>query len=316
KFKTEHTELILDPVSISVIEELIANFGEPFADTSAIPTYYISKAVSKNITVAISGDGGDEMFGGYDTYSQVKKAFSLNKFLIPFLPILCLLNQIKLNERVNKKIRQAYISAHLKRKIYPLSRTFYYGSICKDILNQEIFKKIDETPFELYSRIFNSNNADDLMDKVFYTDIKLPLANTLLPKVDITAMSNSIEVRAPFLDNNFVRFALNINSQLKMQNGIQKIIPKKALEEYFPHEFIYRKKQGFSPPIKSWLLNDFRGYLLDILSPNNLKKHEIIKADKVNEMINEFLSGRFNHSPFLWILLNFQIWFNHYNPGL
>ncbi|HDS08836.1 MAG TPA: hypothetical protein ENN73_01295 [Firmicutes bacterium] len=247
-------------------------------------------------------------------YKQVASALRNRFFLIPFLPVLKLMTVFNFSERLNRKIRYAYITAHRSDKIYPLARTFLNTCLIKRVISGESSGFI--RPFDFFYSEYNRFRDLEEMDKVFYADIRIPLANTLLTKTDIAGMANSVEIRAPFLDLELMKFAFSIPPDFKMRNGITKFILKKVLEEYFPEDFIYRRKQGFTPPVRQWLSGERKGFMLDILSEKKLRSHGLFNSGAIQKLLQEFISGAYDHSPFLWILINFQIWYDKFKPVL
>lgn len=314
KFKTDHKEIILGPGDLSVIDKLIPHFGEPYADTSAIPTYYISKAVSQDVKVVLGGDGGDEMMAGYITYQQLSRAFRWHPVLFFLFPIWYILGSFRFSPELDRIIRQLYFASNPKNEIYPLSRTYYHTQQIIKIMNKEVLEQVNVTGFDLFRDIMDSETGKNLMDRVFLADIKLPLASTLLPKVDIAGMANSLEIRAPFLDKHLADFSLGLDWQVKMKGNELKYISKQALKEYFSEDFIFRPKQGFTPPIKSWLRGENKDLLKEFISEKRIKKQGIFNHGEVNKIVNQFLNGRDDLAGFTWIIFNFMMWSEYFKP--
>ncbi len=319
KFQTKHEEFIIQPQALQLTEKLIHHLDEPFGDFSIFPTYLVSEMARRRVKVILSGDGGDEIFAGYEHY-QAQKISRWPFF--KFLPT-----------PLTKMVKWFPPSAQ-KKGIWNKTRRFLQGlSHEKDLrhlrwmmfLNQkekqalytpEFQEQLGGIPllsstlpfFEYYQ---NMNSFDDITGEL-YLDLKSYLADDILAKVDRMSMAASLETRVPLLDHKLVEFAFSLPGKLKLHGMSTKWIFKKTMERLLPKENIYRSKEGFSIPIKHWLRNDLKEMMLDYLSQDHLRKEGLFNPSVIGRMIHQHLEGRENFSHQLWALLVFEIWKEKY----
>ena len=314
KYGTEHREFILKADYLDILPRLVWEYGEPFADSSAIPSYYISKIAREQVKVALVGDGGDESFAGYDRTQQIFRALMYKKIIPRFIskkvisPLLkamgnsadksYLLNRIKFYEdQVNCGSRSKY--KNLMGSIY-----------CREELYSPQFKKrLDgHHPGHIYEGFYDQADGADDVDRVLYVDFNAILPDSYQVKMDIASMSNSLEVRAPFLDYRVMEFAATIPSTKKLNFWQSKYLLKKLAEKYIPKENIYRSKCGFGVPIGVWFRGDLKQYLYSIILSGKAKKRGYFNYDYVKHIIEEHLAGRGYHEHKIWSLLWLELW--------
>lgn len=312
---SDHTELILNPKdALSVIPDLIEYFDEPFADSSAIPTYFVSALARKEVKVVLSGDGGDELFGGYPWWHQ-RPAYQLHlkgypkivkktgKFLAsmcpPSVPGMHYLRNW--NQPYERFLLEAKAVIGIQER-----NTLYTQDFSEEIK--------DFDPYGSHIAMMDRVAGDDWIAKLSYHDLKMYLPNDILPKVDMMSMMCSLEAREPLLDQDLVKFAARIPSTLKIKNGISKYIFKKALEPYLPSEVLYKKKQGFSIPLAVWLRGTLREYVVDVLRSPKIKEQGIFYGPYIEQMLKEFMSGnsRMNHK--IWEIFVLEAWLQRHFP--
>ncbi len=317
KFQTEHHEFIITPKIIDLTEKLINHLDEPFGDFSIFPTYLVSKIARDYVKVILSGDGGDEVFGGYEHYQAQKLAeipflFPLNQILkyalSPFPP------QEKKKGFWNKLKRYSEGFYHAKTDRH-FRWMMFLNSNYKEKLYSPVFLndlKNSKTILERYpfSEYFKTAQYMDDINKELYLDLKTYLSDDILVKVDRMSMAVSLETRVPLLDHKLVEFAFQIPGNYKLKGLTTKWIFKKTMERLLPRENIYRSKEGFSIPIKNWLRNELKDFLFDYL--NEKKLSEFFNFSFIKKMIDEHLSGKENHSHRLWALLVFEVWRENY----
>lgn len=317
KFDTIHHEKILDPDIVKIIETITSYLDEPFADSSAIPTYLISKMTRENVTVALSGDGGDELFAGYDRYiaSKLNNKYTKIPFFIrngvshltrsvkPSAQKKGVTNMVKrfiegsdLPEEGRHMRWQYFLDAHDKRGLY------------SDFLFRETGHL---NPFDYINYYYNSLNTTDQLAREQYVDLKNYLADAMLVKIDRMSMANSLEVRVPFLDHRFVEFSFTIPSDLKLKGFTSKYVLKKAASSVLPKDIIQKQKQGFSIPVKNWLRNEIKDYVESILFTNP-EAMKYFNTEYVEKLIHEHKRNTKDNSHKLWILLNFVLWHKNY----
>lgn len=308
---TDHTEYTVKPDIQDILPKLVYHFDEPFSDASAIPTYYLCKMAREKVTVCLSGDGGDEVFAGYERYLHCSR---LGRF--DWLPL---------------SFRRAVFGA--VGKLYPrvlpgagfftgLSRTAeerflnymagQYGSIDRGMLYPEqVRRKVDSIgqPFEYLTNSFD-DGIKDVLHKYLDVDIKTYLPNDILAKVDITSMMNSLEVREPLLDHKLVEFVAKLPSGLKLRHGQGKYILKQVMTSRLPARIIYRKKMGFGVPMRSWVANELRDVTHEYLL-NRSKASGLLNGDLLEKMVMENekkLYGSKIAGKLYWALF-FEMWY-------
>lgn len=314
-FGTDHTEFIVKPQMVEVLEKLMWHYGEPYADSSAFPSYYLAKETRKIVTVALCGDGGDENFAGYLMYRALRRAHTfariyrsmggkaINKVmeLIPGSA-----------ERINfirkaKKISSIFIQPPENLNIHWYS---FFNIEQKDRLYSDQMKNylrgIDA--HEYMASHFRDAPAGHLMDKLLYTDIKTYLPEDLLVKMDIATMANSLEVRSPFLDHEFMEFTAKIPFHLKLNGSTLKSILKKSLKDLLPTNILTRRKMGFGMPIIEWFRVDLKDYVQDILLSEESLKRGYFERAYIEGILNEHIFQNKNHANRIWSLLMLELW--------
>jgi len=322
---TDHTELYVTPKeAIEVIPMLPEMYDEPFADSSAIPTFLVSKLTRSNVTVALSGDGGDEQFSGYVRYWSTKSiARGLRYFPVPVRRFISdLLKSIPLNwieasylpfrDFLPQPFRVANFPDKWQKLTGMISQTLiselYRMTICywsKEELLSLIGKQVPESQFE---NTFKETDGWQTISRLMRVDQKTYLPDAMLTKVDRASMAASLEVRVPLLDHRVMEYAASLPENLKYRNGTGKYILKKLLAKYVPGELFERPKMGFGVPIDLWLRKELKDLLLDYLSYERLKKEGLFDHVIVEKKIKEHMSGRVNRQYQLWALLMWEMW--------
>ncbi|MGE5420375.1 MAG: asparagine synthase (glutamine-hydrolyzing) [Chloroflexota bacterium] len=311
KYHCEHHEEIVEPESISTLPKLVSSFDEPFADTSAIPTYYVSKIAREHVTVVLSGDGGDELFAGYNHYSYLNKihSFPIN-FKSPFLSRM-------LWGGLHKIIPKNVVG---KNASYFLSTGKEFPGAYINIYSLEERKKLFLSDFgkinfangsELYKvGILKKSVAMDFVSNMQYLDLKTYMVDGILTKVDRASMMNSLEVRVPLLDHKFAELTFKIPSVMKFHGTEQKYIFKKAMSAYLPEIILNHPKQGFSIPLSLWFRDDLNEYVNDTLLSANPRIAAFLDKKFIKKVIAENNAGARNSSTRVWSLLFFEEWLN------
>jgi asparagine synthase (glutamine-hydrolysing) len=322
---TDHTELYVNAKdALDVIPRLPDWYDEPFADSSAIPTFLVSHLTRKQVTVALSGDGGDEQFSGYVRYwSTQAMAQGFHRFPLPvkkalarilgFIPATWVEKcYLPWHRFLPQRLRMANFPDKWQKLIKLMDQTqiseLYRMTIClwseeeiSDILAQGL-------PHSRYEETFKQTAGWPLLLRLMRVDQKTYLPDAMLTKVDRASMATSLEVRVPLLDHRVVEFTAGLPESLKYRNGTGKYILKKLLAQYLPARLFERPKMGFGVPIDQWLRFELKDLLLDYLSAERLKKEGLFNTDFVDKKIKEHLSGRINHQYRLWSLLMWQMW--------
>lgn len=318
QFNTDHHEWIIRPNIVDLVYNLIKYLDEPFADVSVFPTYLVSKLAREHVTVALSGDGGDELFAGYEWYVAEKIASYYRH-----LPDAVRNNLVSFFDWVPPSGRKKGLINRLKRFIegaaLPESLEHFRWSIfateeSKELLYNEDLKR-SVVHFNSYRRLsdrLHSNGNTDSLWRQQVADIRTYLADDIMVKVDRMSMANSLEARSPFLDYRLVEFATSLPAHLKL-NGLQtKYLLKRCMASKLPRSVLVRRKEGFSIPMKNWLKHELRPLMLDLLSPERIKKQDLFNVCHIQNLIGDHLKGVANNSHQIWSLMMFQIWQDSY----
>jgi len=314
-FNTEHHEFVVKPNVIEILPVLIDHYGEPYADSSAIPTYYVSRQTKQHVTVALNGDGGDEVFAGYERYQAVLLSEMYQK--IPAIlrnPLFQTIGNL-IPDSFGQKDRLKSIKRFIEGAHLPLSKRYlqWIGMFTEkarnDMYTDEFLRKVsDSDPLRIISKTLNSSNGLSLLDRLLLTDTMTYLPDDLLVKVDITSMANSLECRSPFLDHPLMEFAASLPAKYKLRRFIKKYILKKAVENIIPNDNIYRRKMGFAVPVGRWFRGELKGLLQETLLSQDSLKRGYFKPDKIKDIVFQHTSGQKDWSFQLWSLLMLELW--------
>lgn len=320
---TYHTELYATPRDIlDVIPLLPTLYDEPFSDSSQIPTYLVSKLCSQSVTVSLSGDGGDELFGGYDRYVWAHKYFSRTHLAPRFIrKVLCDIMDSRPCHRTSVLLSRLLPSrwnlANAPQKLRTCStffrltdrRAFYHRLMTHwpDDLETVLDSAPLPTTFESYSYPQESQFIDEMMA----VDMQTYLPDDIMAKVDRATMAVSLEARTPFLDHRVVEFALGLPLSLKISGGTGKTVLRRVLNRYVPKALLDRPKMGFSVPIGKWLRVDLRAWAEELLSEQSLRRGEFLNPKPIRKRWNEHVAGTHNWEHQLWDVLMFQSWLNN-----
>lgn len=308
KYGCEHHERIVEPESISLLPKIVGAYDEPFADSSAIPTYYLSKLAREFVKVVLSGDGADELFAGYSGYTKFEKihSFPLN-FRGSFINKILWGNIHKLMPQSMKGKGLMYFLSQNKKHAFAYQTTWTQEERRKLILSRDT--KVSGTGGELFKEaILRSKVNHDFISNLQYLDMKTYLVDDILTKVDRASMMNSLEVRVPFLDHKFAELSFKIPWNLKLKGNEKKYILKKSMSSYLPENILNRPKQGFGAPLSLWFKDDLKEYVNDTLLSdksllsNYLDKNYVKKVVKNNRMGGRDFSGK------IWSLIFFEEW--------
>ncbi len=316
RYGTDHHEFIVRPDITSVLPLLARHYGEPYADSSAVPTYFLSKLTRDFVTVALAGDGGDELFAGYQRYHAVHLAAALDR--IPSLirgPILgaaqALLPRGGDQRAGSERLRRFILGARLGSKERYLS---WLGIADDEWLSTSATADFrpyaDRAARELEHRA--AIPVRDAARRAQLLDIALYLPDDLLVKVDIASMANSLEVRAPFLDRCLVEYALQLPTSLMIRGTRRKWVLRKAFADTLPPENLARRKQGFGVPIGRWLRQELRPLLGDVVLSTAALQRGYLRPDAIRGLVDEHLDG-VDHSHRLWSLLMLELWHREFS---
>jgi len=315
RFKTDHHEFMVKPDAVEILPKLVYYYNEPFADSSAIPTYYVSKLTRKHVTVALNGDGGDESFAGYERYIADRLAGYYQ--MVPAL----------LREKIIRRIVEALPHAENRRNFFRRLKRFVRGIseqperryvrwICffdnemKDDIYSNEFRELNKgtDSVDLIVRWYGKADGKSFLDRTLFVDVMSYLPEDLLVKVDIASMANSLEARSPFLDHKLMEFAASLPSSLKLNGIVTKYLLKESLRGILPEEILQRKKMGFGVPIDCWFRGELKEMAFDtLLSPAALQRG-YFKKESIERLLNEHITLRADHSYRIWALLFLELW--------
>jgi asparagine synthase (glutamine-hydrolysing) len=320
QYGTNHRECEVRPQLTGLVEQIVRSFDEPFADDSTIPSYFVCKIARQNVTVALSGLGGDEAFCGYERYLGFRLSQSYNR-----IPQSLRANVIApLVDRFPEFAWGGNRVNHLKRFVRSAveddART-YLGFVRKtgtsygDTLfaaNGDAYDAARGAAEDRFLRHYRDADAEDALDRVFYCDVKTYLADDILALTDRLSMCHSLEVRVPFLDHKLFELTATIPSEMKLKWLRKKHLLKKGLRDLLPAPILSHKKQGFVGPMPQWLRSELKGYVRDVLSPRNLARHDIFDGHTVARVLDDHFGGRETNDTLIWSLVIFQAWYELY----
>ena len=306
KYKTNHHEFIVEPESIELLPKLVKAYDEPFADSSAIPTYYVSKFTREHVTVALSGDGGDELFAGYDSYSKMASLYK---------------------KRLNSKLLFGGINKLIPDHMFGKGYSYYlskdknnigaYFSIWKDyerrkIFNHDIKQKLHQNQAENYKLDLLAAMEGDFISKMQQLDMQTFMVDDVLTKVDRASMMNSLEVRVPILDHEFAELSFKIPSKYKLKGNLKKHILKESFRSTLPEGVLTHKKQGFAVPLSVWFKGSLKEYANDTLKSSN-KLYDFLEKKHVVKILDNHQKGLRDYSEKIWSLLFLNEWLKQNN---
>ena len=320
---TEHYE---DKLSATTAGDLISEIGnwldEPMSDGSLIPTFLLARFVRKYVTVALGGDGGDELFAGYPMYyahGVAAKYHAIPSFIRSGLiePIVNALpvstNNMSFDYKAKRFIRGARLDDVARHHSW-------FGSFSTDqhdkLFTRDVLEKTDADIYAGVRDLVGASHAKNVIERMQYADINFYLAEDILTKVDRAAMAVSLETRAPFLDPRVGQFAASIPVDYKLRGKSGKVILKEAMKDLLPHEILHRPKKGFGIPIAEWLKGRLNSLMHDLLASDRLTSQGLFDAEYVQRLIREHETGAASHHKELWTLLVFQLWVDNFTGGI
>lgn len=309
-FGCKYNEFFVGAETAEIIPTLVGFFDEPFADPSFIPTYYVSKATRQKVTVALSGDGGDETLAGYSRHSIELLEHKLRRFS-RYLPANFL---SKMYQVLPEGTRGRNILGNLSCAPDEAAARKHYNLLFNHLLKKQLYANpaLHSDFSERFRRLYNGSSATTILDKILYLDIKTYLPDDILVKVDRMSMAVGLECRAPLLDHKVIEFLTTVPPELKLRDGVTKFILKDMLSKKIPENILNRKKQGFRLPIEVWLKGELKEFASDILLGPTLGNRGLFDTSFVARMWSEFLNDKRDYAHQLWQLLILEIWYRKY----
>ena len=322
---TVHQEFRVEPDALEILPKLVWHYDEPFADSSAVPTYYVSKMTRQQVTVALTGDGGDELFAGYPRYRAVEIGGWVDHLPAAAKKFLA----AEFWQRLPSGVRQKSYSRRLKRLLGALAspaerRYFDWVSIFNEARRGELYdaefiaRLPDSDPFDFLAAAFARSKGRDRITATSLADLTTYLPCDILTKVDIASMANSLECRQPFLDHRLVELAAAMPMKLKYRYGRGKRILKEVFGDLLPASIWRRKKMGFGVPLGHWFRHELRDFARDALLDSRALNRGYFRAEAVRNLLEDHQAGRYDHSYRLWALLVLELWHREWidRPGV
>lgn len=311
-YATDHHEMVVTASALDILPLLSWHYDEPFADSSAIPTFYVARMSSEQVTVVLNGDGGDELFGGYLRYLALARAGR-----IPALPPLrdrldrigsSLASRAAPGSALQRTGRVLELLGHpTPRRHARLMSSFTHGQkmeLYTDALRAHL---ADVDSHGLLDDAFAASRADSDVGRVMDVDVNTYLPGDLLVKMDTATMANSLEARSPFLDHHLMEWAAGLPVRLKVRSGTTKYLLKRAVGPWLPPELVTRPKMGFGVPLARWLRTELADLSWDVLTDHTARSRGLFRPEAVRELLRRHASGH-DHGNRIWVLLQFELW--------
>ncbi|MGH9279905.1 MAG: asparagine synthase (glutamine-hydrolyzing) [Acidimicrobiales bacterium] len=306
RFGTDHTEFVVQPHAVDLVERLVWHHDQPFGDSSAVPTYLLAELTRKSVTVALCGDGGDELFGGYERFPAAMALTRYQQLPAPvrrsirtavnLLPAGIRRSRVaslrRLMDRTELDVFDAYMSWV---SFFPMER------------RREIARTPSEWGTDDYRRIWDSGGEAELLDRLLLVNLRTYLLDDLLPKVDRMSMAHALEVRAPFLDHELAEYALCLPVALRVRGTNKKRVLKHAVRDLVPFKLRHRRKQGFGIPLDRWFRSDLKPYVDATLGSPEARVRGHLRGETIDRLWSEHVQGRVNHGHALWALLTLEV---------
>jgi len=316
----EHHEFIVRPDAMEILPTLVEHYGEPFADSSAIPSYYVSRETRKYVTVALNGDGGDECFAGYERYAAMNLAQRYAKILPAAI-------RNGVIQNVSRALPEFQSRANPLRKaqrfldaasLSPVQRYLRWVSAFDEQAKLNLYSDDFLNQTAAFSTVgflepwFAKANGSGIVDASLLTDTMTYLPNDLLVKMDIASMTVSLEARSPFLDHHLMEFAASLPESLKLRGMTTKYLLKRVLKQFVPAENLTRAKMGFGVPIGHWFRGTMQPFLRETLLSEKALARGLFNRDRVRQLVDQHVANRVNHEHRLWSLLMLELWFQRF----
>ncbi len=308
-FGTEHHEFLVKSDLISVLPELVWEYDEPFADSSMLPTYYVSKLAREHVTVVLTGDGGDEIFGGYDHYEReynISRISPLMRYLLAYGSML-IPNGMRGKKRFGNMHRDL-----ATRCIRLISR--FPNDTRPTMYTQDYFASLRANdPYARHINLYKEVSHLDILTQMQSVDVQIYLPDDILVKVDRASMLNSLEARCPLLDHQLAEYVTSLDPSLRIHNGTLKYLLKQVAKDLLPENILSRPKQGFGVPIKHWFRGDLTEYAREVLDSPRAQQRGIFNPAFIRNILKEHATTTLvNHSSAIWTLLCLELWFRVY----
>jgi asparagine synthase (glutamine-hydrolysing) len=315
RYGTDHHELVVSPQVVELLPKLVAAFDEPFADSSSVPTYLVSELASQHVKVVLSGEGGDELFGGYETYAADQLALRVGDVAARLAPLVERLpsssGRVPLEYRAKRFVRASALP--------PLERHHGWKEIFSSSQRAQLlagdWRDASGDPLDLQRARFDETPDAPLLARLQDVDLGIYLADDLLVKTDRMSMAHSLEARVPYLDPVVSELALALPNSLKVRGLSKKRLLRRVAGELLPREIVRGRKRGFSIPAAAWLRGELEPLARELLSPERTRSQGFFEPTFVTRLLDEHVARRHDHSRQLWGLMSFSLWVDQSASG-
>lgn len=309
RFGTDHHEFLVRPDLVAVLPQLVWAYDEPFGDVSMLPTYYVSKLAREHVKVVLTGDGGDEIFGGYKRYEL---ELSINRIPAPIRSLLGYCSTLMPSDMRGKRLLRLMPCDLATR--YTQRTALFSADSGPALFSREYLAHIhDRDPYKRLMSEFQTASHLDVTAKMQYVDTQVYLTDDILVKVDKASMFNSLEARAPLLDQYLAEYVSSLPSTIRMHEGTLKYLLKKVAADLLPVEILTRGKQGFTPPFKHWFRDELANYARELLDSPRAQQRGIFNPEFIRNLLNAHAhTKQVNYSGPIWALLCLELWFQVY----
>lgn len=318
-YATDHHEMVVTPKVLDVLPEIVWAYGEPYADSSALPSYYLAKITRERVTVALNGDGGDEAFAGYDRYVANDLSRHYERLPRPVRARLLPSIASRLPETTGQKDLMRRLKRFVLAQNAPPARryaswlTFHDDAMKRVLYTDEFSSRVSRSdPLVRFEELYARPDGGVPLDRALFSDVEMYLPDDLLVKMDIATMIHSLEARSPFLDHRFAEFVARLPARYKLKGRSRKYILRKALRKHLPRRILDRGKYGFGAPVGRWFKSDISGVARDTLLHERALSRGIVSGAGVKWLLDIHASGRVNHGYRIWQLLMLELWFRTY----
>ncbi len=314
RFATEHHELIVEPRALEIIPRIVRHYGEPFADDSAIPSFYVAEMARRHVTVALNGDGGDESFAGYSRYVANLASSRLERIPRPLRRGIAAAGlRVPPSGRIDSwrsRVRRMSETLAMEgadryvaymTELNGLRRDRLYTDEYQDLIGESLASEVMAEPWR-------ASRADSVIDVMLDVDVQTYLPDDLLAKMDVATMASSLEARSPLLDHELMEFAASLPAHLKVQGREKKVVLRRALRGWVPDEVLDAPKRGFRLPIGAWFRGELRDFSRDVLLDSRALGRGYFREPYVRELLDNHAAGVQDHSQGIWTLLMFELW--------
>jgi asparagine synthase (glutamine-hydrolysing) len=307
-FKTDHHEFVVRPDALAILDRLIQHFDEPFADSSAIPTWYVCEMARRHVTVVLSGDGGDELFGGYDRYLAHPRVAAFDRLPLPGKLQLAAAAWPWLPHGARGKNFLRHVARDDRGRFLDAT-AFFQSDEKRALFTPDFLHTVDPLAAERQlARQFDGLDGLPFGSQMMKFDFRTYLPEDVLVKVDRMSMAHSIESRVPLLDNHVIDFAATLPLRTKIHDGVRKVLLKQVASRILPSEIINRRKQGFGVPVGVWFRGSLRDTFSDVLRSQRARERGYFRQPFIDRLLTEHLSGVRDHSMRLWQLVVLELW--------